>query len=232
MAQDKILVVDNEMEIVQLIKMYLTREGYRVVWTTESSKAAEIARRENPDLVLLDVVMPGLDGIDVCGKIREFSDVPVMFLSCKDKEKDKILGLSIGADDYITKPFSPAELIARIKAHLRRSNISNAADDSGGGSEDIITIRDLSINRAFHTVTFSGREIHLTATEFDLLVMLAEEPNRVFTARQLFNGLWRSDSEDEDVRTIMVHISNIRKKLGGPPDSYIQTVRGVGYKIV
>lgn len=230
MAKDKIMIVDNEMEIVQLIKMYLSREGYDIVWTTDSTKAPEIIRNESPDLILLDVVMPGLNGIDVCGKIREFSDAPVLFVSCKDEEMDKVLGLSIGGDDYITKPFSPTELVARVKAHLRRSNISKS-DVQEEKSKEVISIRDLEINSSAHTVFFKGNEIHLTATEFDLLDILAREPNRVFTARQLFNQLWDSDGEYDDVRTIMVHISNIRKKLDAPTDDYIQTVRGVGYKM-
>ncbi|MEA4921891.1 MAG: response regulator transcription factor [Eubacteriaceae bacterium] len=230
MSQDKIMIIDNEMEIVQLIKMYLSREGYEVVWTTDSTKACEIAKKENPDLLLLDVVMPGQNGIDVCSKIREFSNAPIVFVTCKDEEMDKVLGLSIGSDDYITKPFSPAELIARVKAHLRRKNISNAGSEDGN-RKDLIAVRDLKIDRKSHTVTFRGDDIHLTATEFDLLSILAEEPNRVFTARQLFNSLWKSDGEEDDVRTIMVHISNIRKKLDTSSDEYIKTVRGVGYKL-
>ncbi|MGI6737375.1 MAG: response regulator transcription factor [Anaerovoracaceae bacterium] len=231
MAKDKILIVDNEMEIIQLIRMILSREGYQIVWTTDSSKAADLVRTENPDLILLDVVMPGLSGIEVCGQIREFSTAPILFVSCKDQEMDKVLGLTIGGDDYITKPFSPAELVARVKAHLRRSNLSGRGEPADAARE---TIRagDLSIHPAERTVSAAGREIRLTATEFDLLLIMAREPNRVFTARQLFHALWRDAEEDEDVRTIMVHISNIRKKLGSPANTYIKTVRGVGYKLV
>ena len=120
MAQDKIMVVDNEMEIIQLIKLYLSREGYEVVWTTESTKAAELAQKEQPDLILLDVVMPGLSGIELCGRIREQSDVPILFVSCRDQDMDKVLGLSIGGDDYITKPFSPRQSTPAAPQYFRR----------------------------------------------------------------------------------------------------------------
>ena len=212
MAQDKIMVVDNEMEIIQLIKLYLSREGYEVVWTTESTKAAELAQKEKPDLILLDVVMPGLSGIELCGRIREQSDVPILFVSCRDQDMDKVLGLSIGGDDYITKPFSPAELVARVKAHLRRRNIS------GGTQSD----------------EYTEEPIHLTAKEFEMLVLFCKYPNRVFTSRQIFDSLWNTYGLEEDVRTVMVHISNLRKKLETVPGApqYIHTVRGVGYKLV
>ena len=213
MAQDKIMVVDNEMEIIQLIKLYLSREGYEVVWTTESTKAAELAQKEKPDLILLDVVMPGLSGIELCGRIREQSDVPILFVSCRDQDMDKVLGLSIGGDDYITKPFSPAELVARVKAHLRRRNIS------GGTQSDEYT---------------EERNLLTAGEEFEMLVLFCKYPNRVFTSRQIFDSLWNTYGLEEDVRTVMVHISNLRKKLETVPGApqYIHTVRGVGYKLV
>lgn len=234
MAQDKIMVVDNEMEIIQLIKLYLSREGYEVIWTTDSTKAAALASEENPDLILLDVVMPGLSGIELCSKIREQSDVPILFVSCKNQDMDKVLGLSIGGDDYITKPFSPAELVARVKAHLRRRNISNrtAADDLL--QENKLLVGDLAIDLSGHTVSVNGHTVHLTAKEFELLVLFCKYPNRVFTSRQIFDNLWDTYGLEEDVRTVMVHISNLRKKIEPNPEKpqYIQTVRGVGYKMV
>ncbi|HIU25411.1 MAG TPA: response regulator transcription factor [Candidatus Copromorpha excrementigallinarum] len=235
MAKDKVMIVDNEMEILQLIKLYLSREGYDIVWTTDSTRAAALAMDEKPDLILLDVVMPGLSGIELCGKIREHSDVPILFVSCKGQDMDKVLGLSIGGDDYITKPFSPAELVARVKAHLRRRNIINSAHSAGGSDHDsLLSIGGLEVNLTAHTVTVNGEPVHLTAKEFELLVLFCKYPNRVFTSRQIFNNIWDTYGLEEDVRTVMVHISNLRKKIEPNPEKpqYIATVRGVGYKLV
>lgn len=235
MAQDKIMIVDNEMEIIQLIKLYLSREGYHVIWTTDSTKAAALAQEENPDLILLDVVMPGMSGIELCGKIREQSDVPILFVSCKGQDMDKVLGLSIGGDDYITKPFSPTELVARVKAHLRRRNLHNASDTGMPAPEqNVLSVGGLEVDLSAHTVFSEGNPIHLTAKEFELLVLFAKYPNRVFTARQIFDSLWDTYGIEEDIRTVMVHISNLRKKIEPHPErpQYIQTVRGVGYKLI
>lgn len=233
MAQDKIMIVDNEMEIIQLMKLYLSREGYEVVWTTESTKAAALAQETKPDLILLDVVMPGLSGIELCGKIREQSDVPILFVSCRDQEMDKVLGLSIGGDDYITKPFSPTELVARVKVHLRRRNMDTSSDPAGG-ERNLLAVGGLEIDLSAHTVTVNGAPVHLTAKEFELLVLLCKYPNRVFTGRQIFENLWDTYGIEDDVRTVMVHISNLRKKIEPNPENpkYILTVRGVGYKLV
>lgn len=236
MAQDKIMIVDNEMEIIQLIKLYLSREGYDVIWTTDSTKAAELAYDEKPDLILLDVVMPGLTGIELCGKIREQSDVPILFVSCKDQDMDKVLGLSIGGDDYITKPFSPAELVARVKAHLRRRNISGSSQEPGSETteKNTLSVGELEIDLSAHTVTVNNKAVHLTAKEFEMLVLFCKYPNRVFTSRQIFDNLWNTYGLEDDVRTVMVHISNLRKKIEANPEKpeYIHTVRGVGYKLV
>lgn len=235
MAQDKIMIVDNEMEIIQLMKLYLSREGYEVVWTTDSTEAAALAQGENPDLILLDVVMPGMSGIELCGKIREQSDVPILFVSCKRQDMDKVLGLSIGGDDYITKPFSPAELVARVKAHLRRRNLRGSSDRELTDTErNILSVGGLEIDLSAHTVIAEGSPVHLTAKEFELLVLLAKYPNRVFTGRQIFDNLWDTYGIEEDTRTVMVHISNLRKKIEPHPEKpqYIRTVRGVGYKLV
>lgn len=233
MAQDKIMIVDNEMEIIQLLKLYLSREGYDVIWITDSTKAAALAQEEDPDLILLDVVMPGLNGIELCSKIREHSDVPILFISCKGHDTDKVLGLSIGGDDYITKPFSPTELVARVKAHLRRHHI-NASDSKISAAHNSICIGDLEVDLTAHTVTVEGTPVHLTAKEFELLVLLCKYPNRVFTGRQIFDNLWDTYGIDDDVRTVMVHISNLRKKIevNTEKPKYICTVRGVGYKLV
>lgn len=167
-------------------------------------------------------------------KIREQSDVPILFVSCKNQEMDKVLGLSIGGDDYISKPFSPAELVARVKAHLRRQNMSHSGAPDAPAPQNILTAGDLEIDLSAHTVTVGGKPVHLTAKEFELLVLLSRYPNRVFTSRQIFDNLWDSYGIDEDVRTVMVHISNLRKKIEPNPEKprYIHTARGVGYKLV
>lgn len=228
MSQDKIMVVDNEMEIIQLLRLYLSREGYHVVWTTDSQKAFALAQ-----LVLLDIVMPGLSGFEVCNKIREHCDVPILFISCKDDDMDKVLGLSLGADDYITKPFSPAEVVARVKAHLRRRNMSAPAKDHEK-AKNTMTFHDIEINPCAHTVKVLEKEVYLTAKEFELLVLLCKYPNRVFTTKQIFDQLWDTYGVGDDFRTVMVHISNIRKKIEIDPEKpkYIHTVRGVGYKFI
>lgn len=233
MVRDKILVVDNEMEIIQLLKLYLSREGYDVVWTTESTEALSLLRSEKPDLVLLDIVMPGLSGLEVCSKMREFCDTPILFISCKSADIDKVLGFSIGADDYITKPFSHAELVARVKAHLRRRNLS-MMESIDHNSHNTLSFQQLTIDLNAHTVAVNGEKIHLTAKEFDLLVLLCQYPNRVFTPKQIFDHLWNSYGIEEDFRTVRVHISNIRKKIESDPErpKFIHTVHGVGYKFI
>lgn len=197
MAQNKIMIVDNEMEIIQLMKLYLSREGYDIVWTTDSTKAAELANAEDPDLILLDVVMPGLSGMELCGKIREQSDVPILFVSCKDKDMDKVLGLSIGGDDYITKPFSPAELVARVKAHLRRRSL-DSKNDTAVSARDQISVGGIEIDLAAHTVSVDGEQVHLTAKEFELLghhvpLRLHKGQIRIYKPRHI--GTHRDNSE-------------------------------------
>lgn len=232
MDHGKILVVDNEMEIIQLLRLYLSREGFEILWTTDSQKTVAILQEEKPDLVILDVVMPNLNGIEVCRQIREFSEIPILFLSCKDQDTDKVLGLTMGGDDYITKPFSRIELVARVKAHLRRKYSEQPEDALA--NKNILLIPPLSIDLNGHTVAIGEKEIKLTAKEFELLVLLAKYPNRVFTPKQIFNHLWDTYGLEEDFRTVMVHISNLRKKLEPFPGcgKCIQTVRGVGYKFV
>lgn len=231
MAQDKIMIVDNEMEIIQLIKLYLSREGFNVIWTTDSTEAVALAQKEKPDLILLDVVMPNMNGIDLCSRIRETISTPILFVSCKNQDADKVLGLSIGGDDYITKPFSPTELVARVRAHLRRQNINSMTEAAAG--ENIMSAGSLEINLSSHTVTVGGEEVHLTAKEFSMLVLFCKYPNRVFTAQQLYENLWNTYGLEVDAQTVMVHISNLRKKIEADSNNptLIKTVRGVGYKL-
>ncbi len=233
MSQDKIMIVDNEMEIIQLLRLYLSREGYNVIWTTDSNKALSMMQDEVPDLILLDIVMPGLSGFDLCNKMRECSDAPILFISCKGDDNDKVLGLSIGGDDYITKPFSPTEVVARVKSHLRRRNMG-APKSENTQNYNRMLFNDLEIDTNAHTVKVSDRDVYLTAKEFELLVLLCKYPNRVFTSKQIFDQVWDTYGMEEDFRTVMVHISNLRKKIEGDPEhpKYVHTVRGVGYKFV
>jgi DNA-binding response OmpR family regulator len=228
------MIIDNEMEIIQLIRLYLSREGYNVVWTTDGMKALSVVRAENPDLVLLDIVMPGISGWELCNKIREYCDTPIVFVSCKGNDTDKVLGLSIGGDDYITKPFSPAELVARVKAHLRRRNINNFSKEGGCPCKNAMVFNEMEIDLDAYTVKIKDSQVYLTAKEFELLALLSRYPNRVFTPKQIFDHLWDSYGIEDDFRTVMVHISKLRKKIEADSEhpKYIHTVRGVGYKFV
>ena len=224
------MIIDDDRDIIQLLKFNLSNEGYTVISTTDGNQALDLISSESPDLILLDVVMPDINGIDLCAQIRENYSTPVIFLSCKNKTSDKILGLSIGGDDYITKPFACSELIARIKANLRRSYTQKI--NSGGNAAKIISFDELEIDLTAHTASISMTDLNLTAKEFALLSLLASSPNRVFTAKQIFEHLWQNYGVEEDYRTVMVHMSNLRKKLESYPGyaGRIKTVRGVGYK--
>lgn len=233
MSQDKVMIVDNEMEIIQLLRLYLTKEGFQVIWTTDSNRALALAQEELPDLILLDIVMPGLSGFEVCNKIREHFDIPILFISCKGDDTDKVLGLSLGGDDYITKPFSPSEVIARVKAHLRRRHMNTPQGDTEKPSRQL-TFNEITIDPDAHAVIIHDKEVHLTVKEFELLMLLCQSPNRVFTSKQIFDQVWNSYGLEEDFRTVMVHISNLRKKIELDPEhpKHIFTVRGVGYKFI
>ena len=175
--------------------------------------------------------MPNMNGIDLCSRIRETISTPILFVSCKNQDADKVLGLSIGGDDYITKPFSPTELVARVRAHLRRQNINSMTEAAAG--ENIMSAGSLEINLSSHTVTVGGEEVHLTAKEFSMLVLFCKYPNRVFTAQQLYENLWNTYGLEVDAQTVIVHISNLRKKIEADSNNptLIKTVRGVGYKL-
>jgi len=227
LAGEKILIVDDEPEITELISLYLVKEGFRVVIGADGFKALELTRTEKPDLIILDVLLPGLDGFEVCYELRKETDVPILFLSCKDQEMDKILGLGIGGDDYITKPFSPGELRARVKAQLRRARQSVTQANQG----QVLRFPGLEIDFGSYTVSANGAPVNLSSTEFLLLSAMAQNPNQVFSTAQLFNIVWKEKSLG-DARTVMVHISNLRRKIESDPASprYILTVRGIGYK--
>ncbi len=230
----RILVVDDETALVELVRSYLEREQYEVLTAADGRTALELARAAQPDLVVLDVMLPILDGIEVCRQLRQFSDAYVIMLTARAEEIDKLLGLTIGADDYLTKPFSPRELVARIKARLRRPRHAAAGLRTGSEPPDDTPAPQhwdgLLIDEAQHEVTLHGQLVELTAREFALLVALARHPGRVFTRTQLLERVWGDAYYDEHV--VDVHIGNLRKKLEADlaHPQYLETVRGVGYR--
>jgi DNA-binding response OmpR family regulator len=223
------LIVDDERNLVELIQGYLEREGYTVLVAYDGTKALEQARTHHPDLIVLDLMLPGMDGIEVCRQLRQFSDAYVLMLTAKAEEIDKIIGLSVGADDYLTKPFSPRELVARVKAMLRRPR-HVAGMPATPDKPPILRFGELTIDEERHEVLIRGESVALTAREFALLVTLAQHPGRVFTRAQLLERVWGDEYYDDHV--VDVHIGNLRKKLEDDPaePQYVQTVRGVGYR--
>ena len=225
--RERILVVDDEAGIRELVGTYLRKEGYRVYEAADGEDALERFRAEPPDLVVLDLRLPGIDGLDVLREMRRNSATFVIVLTARAEEIDKLLGLELGADDYITKPFSPRELVARVRAVLRRSR------DSDGPGEAAMQFEGLVIDTERREVQVDGDLVELTALEFDLLAALASAPGRVFTRRQLIERVWGWDFYGDD-RLVDVHVRNLRKAIGDPADEprFVGTVRGVGYKLV
>lgn len=229
MGKETILVVDDEKEIRDLIKIYLQNEDYNVLQAPNGIEALLQMEKEKVDLIILDVMMPKMDGITTCIKIREKIDVPIIMLSAKSEDIDKILGLTTGADDYVSKPFNPLELIARVKSLLRRYNGFN---NSKPVDKDVIIINDLIINKSTHEVKKGEKDIKLTPREFDILQLLCINPGIVFSMEKLYQNIWNEDALDCN-NTVMVHIRKIREKLEDDPRKprYIKTIWGVGYKI-
>jgi two-component system, OmpR family, alkaline phosphatase synthesis response regulator PhoP len=227
MSDAKILVVEDDETIARFVELELTHSGFAVKRAGDGASALEAVQEEMPDLIVLDLMLPGLDGIEVCRRLRQFSDAYVLMLTARAEEVDKIVGLSVGADDYLTKPFSPRELVARVKAMLRRPR---GPSDGAIGSNEPRHLGDLVIDSARHVVSRDGTPVDLTAREFALLAMLAEEPGRVFTRAQILERIW--DSEFYDDHVVEVHIGNLRHKLEDDParPRYVETVRGVGYR--
>lgn len=230
----RIVVVDDEITLVELVRSYLEREQYEVLTAADGQTALALVRTAQPDLVVLDVMLPGLDGIEVCRQLRRFSDAYVIMLTARAEEIDKLLGLTVGADDYLTKPFSPRELVARIKALLRRPHQTVPTLPTGKALLDETPAPlhwgDLTIDDVQHEVALHGQPVELTAREFALLLALARHPGRVFTRPQLLEQVWGDAYYDEHV--VDVHVGNLRKKLEADPahPQYLETVRGVGYR--
>ena len=225
---NKILVVDDETEIADLIEVYLKNENYTVFKFYTAQEALNCIETTPIDLAILDIMLPDIDGFTLCKKIREHHTYPIIMLTAKDAETDKITGLTLGADDYITKPFSPSELVARVKAHLARYERligSNIVEN------DVIEIRGIRIDKTARRVWVNGEEKQFTTKEFDLLTFLAEHPNHVFTKEELFREIWDMESIG-DIATVTVHIKKIREKIemNTNKPQYIETIWGVGYR--
>ncbi len=224
----KILIVEDEEAIADLEKDYLELSGFEVEIASDGTSGLKKALEEEVHLVILDLMLPGVDGFEICRQIREVKNIPIIMVSAKKDDIDKIRGLGLGADDYMTKPFSPSELVARVKAHLNRYErlvSSNVKENS------IIEIRGIKIDKTARRVWVNGEEKNFTSREFDLLAFLAENPNHVFTKEELFRKIWDMDSVG-DIATVTVHIKKIREKIevNSAKPQYIETIWGVGYR--
>ncbi len=226
-VRPRALVVDDERPLVDVVSAYLRREGFDVLAAYDGEAAVELARSERPDVIVLDLMLPGIDGIEACRRIRGFSDAYVVMLTAKAEEADRIVGLSTGADDYVTKPFSPGELVARLRAMLRRPR-------SGGAAGDDVVRRfgALALDPRAREVRLDGRPVELTRREFDVLDALSAQPRVAFSREQLLERVWGPDWFGDD-HVVDVHVANLRRKLSDDPAAprYIRTVRGIGYRM-
>lgn len=229
----RILIVDDEKEIRDLVEIYLKSEGYETIKACDGEEALKVLAGTEFDLIILDVMMPKLNGIEACLKIREIKEMPIIMLSAKSEDIDKILGLNMGADDYLTKPFNPLELVARVKSQLRRFHkFTNKYDLTLEENKNVIQIDDLVINLETHEILLNGNVLKLTPTEFDILVLLAKSRGKVFSIENIYESVWNQEFMTSD-NTVMVHIRKIREKIEEDPRQprFIKTVWGVGYKI-
>lgn len=230
----RVLIVEDEASLARTIAYNLRRQGYQVETASDGERALELALANQPDLLVLDLMLPGMDGFEVCRQIRRTSAVPVLMLTARDDEIDRVVGLEIGADDYMTKPFSMRELIARVKAMLRRRELlQEEIRHAGAPSRDSIEAGELALSRATRQVTLRGQSIRLKPREFDLLEFLMRNRERVYSAEQLLEHVW-GHAYTSDTRTVPVHVRGIRRKIEDDPSNptRIETVRGVGYRFV
>ncbi|MCU6709641.1 response regulator transcription factor [Paenibacillus sp. J5C_2022] len=232
----RILIVDDEREIADLIGIYLKNEGYFTEIASDGEEALAAYERQPADLVILDIMMPKLDGLEVCRRLRRDQHVPILMLSAKTQDMDKIMGLMTGADDYMAKPFNPLELLARVRSLLRRSYQYNSGPSDGGEEKEgkerkELQLGALRIDKLSHSADVDGKQLHLTSTEFGILYLLASQPGRVYSAEEIFQQVWK-EKYFESNNTVMVHISKLRDKLERElGEKLIVTVWGVGYKI-
>ena len=224
----RILIIEDESSIAELEKDYLELSGFEVALEEEGNQGLKRALEEDFDLLILDLMLPGLDGFEICRRFREVKNTPIIMISAKKEDIDKIRGLGLGADDYMTKPFSPSEMVARVKAHLARYE---RLIGSGSPENEIIEIRGLRIDKTARRVWINGEEKNFTTKEFDLLTFLAQNPNHVFTKEELFSKIWDMESIG-DIATVTVHIKKIREKIefNTAKPQYIETIWGVGYR--
>ncbi|NCB91524.1 MAG: response regulator transcription factor [Clostridia bacterium] len=231
MENTNILVVDDEKEIADLLELYLISDGFNVKKAYDANDGLRIMQEEKIDLVLLDIMMPHIDGLEMCRRIRKNNNVPIIMVSAKTQELDKIVGLTTGADDYVTKPFNPLELMARVRSQLRRYRDLNPAAEKKA-DVGIIQLKNMTINKETHQVFVEGESIKLTPIEFDILYLLATHPGRVFSTDEIFEQVWHEKVYEAN-NTVMVHIRRLRGKMkdDARADKIINTVWGVGYKI-
>jgi DNA-binding response OmpR family regulator len=228
MSGETILIVDDEPTIVEVVELYLRREGFEVLTAADGQAALSAVQRQRPDLVVLDLMLPGMSGLDVTRQIRAGGALPIIMLTARGEETDRVVGLELGADDYVTKPFSPRELVARVKAVLRRAQ---PQPTPGPADAHAITIGGLRLDAAARSVALDGQPIGLTAREFDLLLFLMRHPGQVFTREQLLDNVW-GYTFASDMSTVTVHIRRLREKIERDPTNptFLQTVWGVGYR--
>lgn len=232
MEAEKILVVDDNKEIVYSISELLKYEGYEILKAYDGMEALDILEREAVDLILLDVMMPRLNGLSALMKLREKSRIPVIILSAKTEESDKVSGLTLGADDYIEKPYNPAELIARVKAHLRRYRAWSVEEPKKNDPDQIVN-GGLVLDKKQRVIFVEGEEVHLTATEYKILELLMSHPGQVFPAEQIYENVWQEAADYSVENTVMVHIRHIREKveIDAKKPRYVKVVWGIGYKM-
>ncbi|RXT06366.1 response regulator transcription factor [Ammoniphilus sp. CFH 90114] len=226
MEHIKVLLADDDPNVREIIRLYFSNQKMNLIETDRGDHAVDLAKKHSPDLIILDIMMPGMDGFDVCREIRKFSDVPIIMLTAKEEEIDRVLGLEIGADDYMTKPFSPRELLARMKAIFRRLQPKDAQDENAAQT---LNFGNFVIDMLKRVVIIDGESLLLRPKEFDLLVHLAKSPGTVFTREQLLEQIWGYDFFG-DIRTVDVHIKKIRQRLNPLDYQVIHTMWGVGYK--
>jgi len=222
----KIVIIEDDNKIADLVKLYLEKEDFEVFIANDGEKGLEIVKKTVPDLIILDLMLPKIDGLTIARKIFQEDKIPIIMLTAKGEEIDKIIGLEMGADDYVTKPFSPRELVSRVRVVLRRSEYAGKPE-----KDDIIAINDLEINPQKFTVKKNGQKISLTRKEFTILFILSKHPGRVFSRQDLLNQIYTIDDEPVFDRTIDVHISNLRNKLKDRKQQLIATISGIGYKL-
>ena len=222
----KILIADDEAEVRKLLRLYLENDGFCVAEAGDGLQAVSLLHSEKPDLCILDIMMPGMDGYEVLRKLRETSNIPVIMLSAKKEDSDKIIGLNLGADDYLAKPFNPLEAVARVSSNIRRYYSLGA----GGAGAQVIRVRDLELDPAGCSLKKNGEDVELSSTEYKIMELFMTNPGKVFTKQQIFEHGWGEEYVVAD-NNIMVCISKLRSKLSDDPSEYIKTVRGLGYRL-